>query len=278
VSGSRTFWRVIDLIIVVCVIATVWRLVHASRMVNSSVHTRVKPIAINSTFRLPTVQWAGARQHIVVLIDSACAACAQSAAFYSALSDYAAAETSVKFIVISARASGEIQQWLDEHRIYVHQLVHVSDAYSLGFVVEPTLLLVNQDGLVTDVMARKLSLSDERRVFARLAGDDQILNNAATSPEIDEAELARAAEQIVVLDVRARKAFGRRHRPKAVNIPADELIVRAPIELRQPLSLVIDCVEATEAECRSADEALRRLGFVQVRLLVPKGLASRAAQ
>jgi rhodanese-related sulfurtransferase len=59
-----------------------------------------------------------------------------------------------------------------------------------------------------------------------------------------------------VLDVREREDFKRGHRAGAVNIPRDELAIRAYIELERARPVVIDCSQAETRECRQAANLL----------------------
>jgi TonB family protein len=76
--------------------------------------------------------------------------------------------------------------------------------------------------------------------------------------EIGEAELRQllASARPIVLDVREREDFKRGHRAGAVNIPRDELAIRAYIEIERARPVVIDCSQAETRECRMAANLL----------------------
>jgi TonB family protein len=79
----------------------------------------------------------------------------------------------------------------------------------------------------------------------------------------------RAAERPhVVVDIGSREAFGRGHWPGAVNIPWDELRVRAGPELPRARTVVIDCTQEDLAICRFAGGYVTEQGFGDVVLLV----------
>jgi hypothetical protein len=71
-----------------------------------------------------------------------------------------------------------------------------------------------------------------------------------------------------VLDIGDRKAFARGHRTGAINIPHDELVLRARTELDPKKRYVIDCTQDERIRCGIAYDDLRRLRFDQVALLV----------
>jgi rhodanese-related sulfurtransferase len=88
--------------------------------------------------------------------------------------------------------------------------------------------------------------------------------------EIPHAELktliARASP--VLLDVGEREAFKRGHLAGAINIPVDELTVRARMELDPKKPHVIDCTQEERPRCDRAVATLRRAGFADLSLLV----------
>jgi hypothetical protein len=77
--------------------------------------------------------------------------------------------------------------------------------------------------------------------------------------EIGEAAFtAMAASKPILLDIRERDDFRREHRPGAVNIPRNELAIRAYIELEPTRPVVIDCTFTETSTCHSAARLLRR--------------------
>jgi rhodanese-related sulfurtransferase len=68
---------------------------------------------------------------------------------------------------------------------------------------------------------------------------------------IDRTEFERRAllSSTVILDPRERDAFRRGHRDGAINIPGDELPVRARIELPLDKAVIVDCSHADEISC-----------------------------
>jgi hypothetical protein len=90
--------------------------------------------------------------------------------------------------------------------------------------------------------------------------------------EIDETELRRlvTAEKPTLLDIRERGDFTRSHRPGAVNIPRDELVARAGIELDRTRPVVIDCSQAETSQCRNvASSLIRTKRYPKVLIFLP---------
>jgi hypothetical protein len=84
-----------------------------------------------------------------------------------------------------------------------------------------------------------------------------VTHHGSPATEIGDAELANlASARPIMLDVRERADFKRGHRDGAVNIPADELNVRAWIELDRSRPVVIDCSQTATARCQIAARRL----------------------
>ena len=90
--------------------------------------------------------------------------------------------------------------------------------------------------------------------------------HGAGATEIREPELAKQNDA-VVLDVGERDAFRRGHRPGAINIPYDELGVRATYELDAKKLHVVDCTRDEREICNIAHGFLSEKGF-KVAILV----------
>ena len=94
--------------------------------------------------------------------------------------------------------------------------------------------------------------------------------HGSNATEVTEADLkARVgAPEPTVIDIGDRDAFKRGHRPGAINIPEDELILRARMELDPKKTYVIDCTQEERLRCGIAHDALKDLGIIHVALLV----------
>jgi rhodanese-related sulfurtransferase len=78
----------------------------------------------------------------------------------------------------------------------------------------------------------------------------------------------KQSSDAVVIDVGDRDAFRRGHWPGAVNIPADEMSMRAGIELPRDKTIVIDCTQEQRFRCDAAAWGLAEQKFSNVLLLV----------
>ena len=96
---------------------------------------------------------------------------------------------------------------------------------------------------------------------------------AAATPvkTISVADMQKLAEAVrpIVLDIGARDAFKRGHWPGAVNIPVDELPVRAGIELAGAKAVAIDCTREEIWRCQAGASTLRQQGLTELMIVVP---------
>ena len=92
---------------------------------------------------------------------------------------------------------------------------------------------------------------------------------APSSKTITVAEMKKLqpAARPLVLDIGSRDAFKRGHTPGAVNIPVDELPVRAGIELAGA-KVAIDCTRDEMWRCQAAGAILGQQGLTQTLILV----------
>jgi rhodanese-related sulfurtransferase len=76
-------------------------------------------------------------------------------------------------------------------------------------------------------------------------------------------------ERVVIVDIQKRDRFRQAHIPSAVNIPSDELEVRAEDELsKSDFIIIVDCAcDGTNNESLIRREALLNLGFKNVAVL-----------
>jgi len=94
---------------------------------------------------------------------------------------------------------------------------------------------------------------------------------AATSSKtivVADMEKLPAGVRPVVLDIGVREAFKREHWPGAVNIPVDELSVRAGIELAGARAVAIDCTRDEMWRCQAAAAMLAQHGVTNVAVMI----------
>jgi hypothetical protein len=234
--------RVFDTAVLVAVLVTAWRFLGSSRGREST--TEAAPatrVELGSALKLPGHVWPA--RTVVLAIQTTCAACNADLPFYAALTTRLAVP-SAELLVLAPDSPKVINAWLESRAIRATTRPQV-DLAGMGFVVTPTLAIVNGHGVVTDLLAGALSPEQEAAVYQRLNGVSTTpLNNTTYAALQTESEFERlgGTPGQTVLDVRSRETFAVGHRPGAVNIPHDELVVRAPIELPLNSPVAIDCI------------------------------------
>ena len=228
---------------------------------------------------LPDFEWHDGIRNIVLLASATCPACNDGITFYRSLGKYARDVPELRFVIAAVGNVETVRNWADTHGIQYDVLVDLRNAVSFGFSLTPTLLLMDDDGVVTDVLLRRLSTEEESVLWERLRRPDSVspFSNARYTTEIDDTEfrdlIVRDGAHLVVVDVRSRSDYqGGRTGIAVMNIPMNELAIRGPVELggRPERGLVVvDCTAVHWMECRWAGSILESKGVENVSLLMP---------
>lgn len=110
------------------------------------------------------VDWGRNHRTLVLAISTTCHYCKDSVPFYQKLG---AAETDVKLVAVLPQPVAEAQRYLSGGGVHVDDIKQIS-LNTLGVRGTPTLLLVNDVGVVTDVWVGKLQLDQEVPVLTAL--------------------------------------------------------------------------------------------------------------
>ena len=225
---------------------------------------------------LPGIEWSDSARNIFLLVSSTCPACNESVAFYRDLANLVQELPRTRLLAAAADGADRVRDWAKTHAIPYDAMVELENPILFGFTLTPTLLLVDDKGVVTDVLLRRLAADEESLVMRRLRHPDSTrpLNNTGYVTEIDRNELehlmTEEQEAPVVLDVRRRSDRRLDRREGAVSIPMDELAIRAPVELAgRSERMVVDCTEMHWVQCRSAGHILKNAGVENVSILRP---------
>lgn len=221
---------------------------------------------------LPGLRLAEGGRSVVLFVNTWCPACNASARFYREIM-----VTETNFVIVSDESSIEVRQWLAEHAVAANQVLtssSVPNLHSLGIPATPTLLTVNERGVVLDIVVGKLSPDQETAFLSFLGGtSDDPIDDLRDPPVIGSKEMIQLVRtgNVQVLDVRDRTAYGAGHHHGAINVPWDELAVRARVELSTKALLVVDCTVGSWRRCRTAARSLYMAGFRQVGVLSRDG-------
>lgn len=111
------------------------------------------------------VDWARNQRTLVLAISTTCHFCTESAPFFRRL---AAANKDVKTVAVLPQPVSEAMEYLRGEGVQVDEVRQVP-LNVLGVRGTPTLLLVNNAGIVTDVWVGKLEREQESQVLSAIA-------------------------------------------------------------------------------------------------------------
>lgn len=111
------------------------------------------------------VDWAKNHRTLVLAISTTCHFCKDSIPFYRKLG----ATGTVKMVAVLPQPVTEAQQYLGSAGVHIDEVKQIPLG-NLGVRATPTLLLVNSDGVVTDVWTGQLQPDKETQVLNAIAG------------------------------------------------------------------------------------------------------------
>ena len=123
-----------------------------------------------TAFKLPQIDWAANGRTLVLVLATDCRYCEKSLPFYQKLSRETESRSDFKLVAVFPQDTAAAAQYLRMHEITAHQIVQAHPP-SLGVGGTPTLLLVDQNGIISETWFGQLLADQEQAVFARLRGD-----------------------------------------------------------------------------------------------------------
>jgi hypothetical protein len=141
---------------------------------------------------------------------------------------------------------------------------------SLGVPGTPTVALLTGANEVVGLWIGKLGRRQEQACMARIVGDKHTLidsGNEGSMEELSPDGLVTRLRGAVLIDVRDREAYYKHHSRGSVNIPIDELTIRARVEYPLHQVITLDCSFVSFSTCVLAKEALRSASFARIRYL-----------
>jgi hypothetical protein len=205
---------------------------------------------------IPNIDWATNRRTLIVALQEDCQFCNASVPFYH---DLLASQREENFYIMAVtRGPNEI----DGFQTYLkRQQLDFRDVQAIDFdktriTATPMLILVNAEGLVAASWTGKLSEKEEAEVFKAL-GTERIRDKGAkrnnsgegsgTFKKMDFAKFTHSAfSGMPIIDIRKREQFKLGHISGAINIPYDELEVRARFEITPTHPVLIYCNDSKE--------------------------------
>lgn len=235
------------------------------------------------------VDWHKSAHTLVFALSVGCRFCAESAPFYKALlGNHESGDWQA--VALFPQELSAAKKYMKGHDYDIPEVRQV-DLNRIGVNGTPTLLLVDSKGRLEQLWIGELTPVDEADVALHLgihdwhsqptdvqqAHETVGVGAGGESPVVTTAELLRLlknAETFNLLDVRDRASFAQSHVASALNIPAEELMVRAPHELMLDAPTVLYCnfsaycaANGIGSLCTGATRQLKDLGLTRVRVI-----------
>lgn len=220
------------------------------------------------------IQWRQAHSETFVLfLSETCAYCEQSARFYQKLARQIENNPSRRLIIVSADPASKMEVWARKHDIASGTVVQADPRLLMrvGLFATPTFVIADSSGVPRATWYGQLQPEEEAAVLdAMTATEVRVASHSTAIREINEAELNAIGSRVVVVDTSRRDKFVPRMDAgiPVVNIPKDELKVRAAAELPKSRPIVLDCrISVSIPRCLSPALGLMRLGYREILLL-----------
>ena len=136
----------------------------ASKSPASSASRRLS-IQVGTKISLPGIDWTKSTRTVVLALSTNCHFCSESAPFYQELQQQKLND--VRLVAVFAQPVEDSRDYLNKLGLRVSDVVQ-SSLSSVGVSGTPTLLLIDNEGSVTDSWVGKLSDSEAAKVFAQI--------------------------------------------------------------------------------------------------------------
>lgn len=215
--------------------------------------------------------WRDKRRDVFLFLDVDCEGCRANTPFYQKLGRHVAGQASADLTILSVDKNEAVRAWLRQNRMGA-TIMHLKSTEGVGVVVFPTLLIADQDRVVTDIVEGAIDETIQQEFIDRIAMVGTPLNRVVTANEITQRSFSEYCQRdsCQVVDIRGRETFAAAHSSGATSLPLDEISVRARAELNAALPTVIDCSFGSITACRLAGSAFVSLGFKEVSVLLPR--------
>jgi hypothetical protein len=113
------------------------------------------------------IEWAKNSHTLLLVLQRGCHFCTESAPFYQQLIKQTSARNDIKLVALLPQSISESKQYLKEIGIDIADVRQVSPG-QINVGGTPTLILVNNEGVASDVWAGKLPADEESKVLSKL--------------------------------------------------------------------------------------------------------------
>ena len=229
-------------------------------------------------FPVNGLDWSRSYQTLVIILEQSCALCSENAPFYRLIEQNRHDPGRTRLAVLLGGDPDKATAYLENLQLSFDQVKPVSlrELKPYGLVGTPTAVLVNSEGIVTNLWSGSLTELQQSELLRALqirVESTALKSLASSTPSlgsIDETEIQRlkeSGETVTVLDLRDRGEYSAGHPGGAKNIPIDELAVRAVNELQTSDVIVLFGGERPGKVYTAAAQMLSNNGFKRLRVL-----------
>ena len=171
----RTLLKRIELLanVAIIIVAVLFGVVLVKQLVLNKNNQPVRPasgpreLARGDKVSLSEVEWAKNSHTLLLVLQKGCHFCTESAPFYQQLIKQTSARHDLKLVAVLPQPVSDGKQYLKEIGVDIADVRQASpNQISVGGT--PTLVLVNNEGVATDVWAWKLAPDTESQVLRKL--------------------------------------------------------------------------------------------------------------
>ena len=116
---------------------------------------------------IPDLDWSTSKQTLVLVLQTRCHFCNESAPFYQRIARGRVSAKELRLLAVLPESPPEAQRFLGTIGIQVDE-VRQSPPAALGVTGTPTMMLVDNSGVVTEAWVGKLSSDKESEIITKL--------------------------------------------------------------------------------------------------------------
>lgn len=129
-------------------------------------------VKVGQRISLPGLAWPRGSRTVILALEESCPFCHRSAPFYQKLLKRVAEQQSIRVIAVFPDSAARGREYLEAMNVPVEK-VEQADFTALGVRRTPTLLVINDQGLISNLFVGMIAQRDEEWVA------EAVLNEAA---------------------------------------------------------------------------------------------------
>jgi thioredoxin-related protein len=154
--------------ILMCVVLTRVYILPPRVVAHPPLPSQAAMVGTNLKTQLPAVDFNHNGQTLVLAISTQCHFCKESSPFYQRLEKEAGKD--IKMVAVLPQPVSEAESYLKAEGVRVDQVQQLHQFGTIGVQGTPTMMLVDKNGVVTQVWAGKLQPDQQEQVLAVLKG------------------------------------------------------------------------------------------------------------